>query len=98
MNPVTISHERRYFNFVLVSDGEEKEYSLPLLSSLPASYVQRFAKIAKLPDDDKGDAFLDVQMDILEEFAPGLIESATTDDIKEILSLWQEAGQIEPGE
>ena len=93
-----ISHDRKYFTFVLVENGEEHEYSIPLLSSLPASYVKDIAKIAKLPDDMKGDALLEVQMDILEQFAPGLIDIATAEDIREILELWQSQGDIEPGE
>ena len=87
----TISNERRFLNFT-INDGQgEHEYSIPLLSSLPASYVRKVAAIAKLPEAERDEAYLDLQFSIFEEYAPGVLDIATASDLKDIMGLWMEA-------
>lgn len=93
MDVLNISNERKGLQFTI---NGESEYTLPLMGSLPASYVKRFAEVARLKDEEEQqNAFMQLQFEILERYCPGLTEEATVEDLREILEAWRgdEAGE-----
>lgn len=102
MDAVRISNERRYLTFEITDEqGEGHTYTIPLLDSMPASYARETAKVARLPEAEQASAYLDLEMEWLERFAPGISDVATVGDLREIIQLWKNATQeagIEPGE
>lgn len=103
MDAVRISNERKYLTFEIIDEeGEGHTYTIPLLDSLPASYARTVAKVAALPEEEQASAYLDLEMDLLEHYAPGISDVATVSDLREIIKLWKEttSGEagMEPGE
>ena len=98
MDAVRISNERRFLTFEITDEqGEVHTYTIPLLTSLPASYIRRIADAARLSGEEQESAYLDIQFDILEHYAPGITDSATAADLKQIMDLWVAATEDEGG-
>ncbi|MBR2790096.1 MAG: hypothetical protein IKD70_05700 [Eggerthellaceae bacterium] len=92
MDAVRISNERRYLTFEITDEqGEGHTYTIPLLTSLPASFARKASAIARLPEDEAAGAFMELQFDMLEQYAPGITDIATAADLKQILELWSQA-------
>ena len=93
MNPVLISNERRFFSFTVLDEkGEEHDYSIPLLTSLPASYSVAVSKLSLIKDEDELTArFLELQVEVFKQYAPDLFDIASTLDMKSIFQLWRDA-------
>lgn len=102
MDAVRISNERRFLTFEITDElGEGHTYTIPLLDSLPASYARDVSKVARMPEEEQASAYLELELEWLERYAPGISDVATVGDLREIIQLWKQATQeagIEPGE
>lgn len=76
-------------------DGAEPVYKLPLLQHLPAEEGRRLSEMAKKNDDL---AVYDWQLEILEQYCPGLTSRISIASCKEILSIWFKNSTVTLGE
>ena len=91
---VTIGGERKEFCFQLT--GSKKVWRIPLMGSMSAAQVLRFRKLGQSAMDE--DAMLDAASDLLESFAPGIMDAITLDQLAEVWRAWQEASGVSVGE
>ena len=90
---VSIGCAAKEFRFTL--DGDERVWSMPLMTSLP---VRQAAKIAKVAKSVSIEAQTDALCDLFDAVCPGLIDAITIDQAAEVLRAWGAASGITPGE
>ena len=80
------------FKFQLAGSG--KVWSIPLAGSLNVKLARDVAKTARVPEEER----LDAMVDVFDRLCPGLTDEVTADELTEVIQLWSEASGITPGE
>ena len=82
-------------------DGHRKTYRIPLLNQLGMGDLMVFRRIAKLPEDEQGDAYFDAFYELCIKYVPkDAIDSLRMDEFAQFVQAWQDAsdGDVTPGE
>jgi len=79
-------------DFIFKIEGDKKLYRLPLMQYLPIKTVRRLSSINKIDDDEeKSLDMVDLIIDMLDQYAPGLTDKITQADMLTIFEAWNEA-------
>lgn len=79
-------------DFAFKLEGDTKLYRLPLMQYLPVKTVRKLSSINKIDDDEeKSLDMVDLIIDILDQYAPGLTDKITQADMLTIFEAWNEA-------
>lgn len=70
---------------------------VPLMSSLPASWVLRANAINKMDEDDRGMAWFEFAYDLFHEYVGPQAERFTVEDVNDLLTAWNEANDEQDG-
>lgn len=82
---MVIGGHQETFDFKL--EGEEQVYHLPLMRYLPLKRLRGLAELQK-----KGGDLVDLMIDILDEYAPGVTDHITGEQLALIFKAWAAAG------
>lgn len=82
------------FDFQL--EGSKKTYHVPVMSSLPLAQVLRLKEL-NTDDPDPFD-LLAVIRDVFDEFAPGVVDGLTAEQLSILFQAYTEASGVNPGE
>ena len=79
-------------DFAFILDGDTKLYRLPLMQYLPVKTVRKLSSINKIDDDEeKSLDMVDLIIDILDQYTPGLTDKITQADMLTKFEAWNEA-------
>ena len=68
-------------------DGEG-EYTIPYPKNLPLSYAKRLARLGKKEDAERATAFMELFVDVLDQYAPGATDRLSMEAAAQVLSAW----------
>lgn len=83
-NSIVLDNAKKTLNIQL---GDGSEWEIPMLTSLNAREARKIARSFK--DGDEGN--VDIFMDLLDDWCPGLLDRITMDTFIEITKLWNGA-------
>ena len=81
---IVLDNAKKTLNIQL---GDGSEWEIPMLTSLNAREARKIARSFK--DGDEGN--VDIFMDLLDDWCPGLLDRITMDTFIEITKLWNGA-------
>lgn len=78
-------------------EGEPGQYEIPYPGGLGLTYSRRLAKLQGVTDPEAmGEKFMDLLVDVLDEYAPGVADKLTADAALVLMREW--AGDENLGE
>lgn len=83
-NSIVLDNAKKTLNIQL---GDGSEWEIPMLTSLNAREARKIARNFKEGDEGNVDIF----MDLLDDWCPGLLDRITMDTFIEITKLWNGA-------
>jgi len=91
-NIIDIKSEQETFRFRL--EGSKKVWELPPLRSLPYRQIREMMAKSNGSTDEKLSGF----ESLLDQYAPGLLDQATMQQVDEIIKRWSTIGNVSLGE
>ena len=82
---------------VFAIDGEG-EYSIPYPKNLPLTYAKRLQALSVKDSDSRASAFMELFVDVLNQWAPGAADRLSVDAAAQVLKAWagEEMGESSP--
>ncbi len=76
-------------------DGEG-EYTIPYPKNLPITYTKRLAALGSKDADERSMAFMDIFLDVLNQYAPGAADRLSYEAAAQVLAVWAGEDMGEP--
>lgn len=86
---LTLPKPKRTLAFAI--EGEAGEYSIPYPGGLGLNYAKRLRELSGIQDPGELAArFMDILVDVLNEYAPGAADRMSADGLGVLLQAWSE--------
>lgn len=90
-NSIVLNNAKKVLNIQL---GDGSEWKIPKLESLNAREARKISR----EFSENGEGNVDIFMDLLDKWCPGLLDRITMETFIEITRLWNSADGVDAGE
>lgn len=92
----TIGKPKQQYLDVYVGEAKRPK-RVPLAGSLPAPWLIRHNKVAKLPEDERGAAWFEFFYELFRNYVGPQVDNMTADQLNELADAWADATGDEQG-